>query len=335
MDTQTLLAVIGIAATILLGLWAITITVRYNRSVRITYAHDQAIALTDDITQNFPELGIVFRGEPVSQNLVLLKGYLINTGKKDISREMVEERITLELPENYEWVECKVVESSPSLKANAIKCDSMHVAFETGLWKAKEYMKFEALAKVPVVKANLDNPPADRPTLRLRKALSFSHRIADSSRIVETRVPRPLGRKNRIPIPGLPLHLVGSARLNVFISLLMIGIGITMWGVGRFVQTDSFGYAMVIEGKQHMVSMGVKKGMITVSDDAGFRRSYTPHDFDAIPDKHPQIIPRTDKDMRIVGIIYGILGLFMLAFSSIRGVREKRLLGIIANRENH
>src|SRR5262245_50978959 len=103
MDTQTLMAILGIAATVLLGLWAIIITVRYNRNVRITYAYDQAIALTDDITQNFPELGITFREEPVSQNLVLLKGYVINTGKKDISREMVEERITLSLPEGYEW----------------------------------------------------------------------------------------------------------------------------------------------------------------------------------------------------------------------------------------
>src|SRR5436309_14834351 len=73
MDVQTLMAIFGIAATVSLGLWAIIITVRYGRNVRITYAEDQAIALTDDITQKFPDLRITFRGEPISQNLVLLK----------------------------------------------------------------------------------------------------------------------------------------------------------------------------------------------------------------------------------------------------------------------
>ena len=37
MDTQTLLAIAGIIATILFGIWAIAITVRYSRSVCITY----------------------------------------------------------------------------------------------------------------------------------------------------------------------------------------------------------------------------------------------------------------------------------------------------------
>ena len=152
MDSQTILSVVGIVITIFLGVWAIVIAIRYNRNVRITYADDQFIALTDDITQNFPDLKIFFRDQPVSDNLVLLKGYFINTGKKDISREMVEEKIALKLPPDFEWVDSKVVECTDSLKSSATVTNKNQITIETGLWKMKEYLKFEALAKVPVVK---------------------------------------------------------------------------------------------------------------------------------------------------------------------------------------
>jgi hypothetical protein len=132
MDMQTALTVAGITATVVFGVWAIVIAIRYNRSVSITYAEDQAIALTDDITQNFPDLRIMFRGQPVSENLVLLKGYFINTGRRDITREMVEEKITLSLPEDFEWVECRVVESSPSLKASVTKINNGGISVDTG-----------------------------------------------------------------------------------------------------------------------------------------------------------------------------------------------------------
>lgn len=190
MDSQTILAVAGIVVTIFLGVWAIVISIRYSRNVRITYAEDQAIALTDDITQNFPNLKIFYRDQPMSDNLVLLKGYFINTGKKDISREMVEEQITLKLPTDFEWIEIKVVECSASLKSTAILTSKTQIAIETGLWKTKEYLKFEALAKVPVIKLDPESIPMDSPTYRLTKSITFSHRIADSRKIQETCVPK-------------------------------------------------------------------------------------------------------------------------------------------------
>jgi hypothetical protein len=278
MDTQTLMAVVGILATVTLGIWAIAITIRYNRSVRIKYAHDQAIALTDDITQNFQNLSITYRDQPVSENLVLLKGYFINSGKKDISREVVEQQITISLPDEYESVECKVVESSQSLKASATKLDKAHVSFDTGLWKSKEYMKFEALAKVPVVMADPDHLPHERPAERLRKSLSFSHRIADSAKIDETRVPRPV----TIRSARFPLYFVSSTRFNIIMAIIMLILGIVILGLPQLWPTSTLGFTFTADGKQRIVLAYIKKNKITLTDDTGYQKVCTVAEFDAI-----------------------------------------------------
>jgi hypothetical protein len=325
MDTQTLMAVVGIIATVTLGIWAIAITIRYNRSVRITYAHDQAIALTNDITQNFPNLSITYREQAVSENLVLLKGYFINNGKKDISREMVEQQITLSLPDDYEWVECKVVESSPSLKASAIKVDRTHVSFDTGLWKSKEYMKFEALAKVPVVMADPDHLPHERPADRLRKSVSFIHRIADSGKIDETHVPRPLTKRSQ----RFSLLSLSPTRSIIMLSITMLIVGIGLLVLPRFWSTKNLGYILIADGKQRSVLADVKNNKIILTDDTGYRKEYSTAEFDALSDKKVQIVPKKDKSMQITGIAYVILSLFMLVVLSVKGMREQRLLSII------
>ena len=70
MDKQTIIAAFSIIVTVILGLWAIVIAIRYNRNVKVTYAHENAIALTDDITQNFPNLNITYYGQTISENLL-------------------------------------------------------------------------------------------------------------------------------------------------------------------------------------------------------------------------------------------------------------------------
>lgn len=139
MDIQTLLTVAGIVVTVAFGIWAIVVTIRFNRSVQITYVHDQAIALVDDISQHFQDLRISFRNAPVSENLVLLKGYLVNTGNKDISPEMVEDAITFWLPEDFEWLEFKVVECSPQMRAKTSILNAHAIRFETGLWNMRAH----------------------------------------------------------------------------------------------------------------------------------------------------------------------------------------------------
>ncbi len=327
MDTQTFLAIAGIIATVLLGIWAIAITIRYNRSVRITYAYDQAIALTDDITQNFPNLSIFYNGQLLSDNLVLLKGYLINTGKKDVTREMVEQQITILLPAEYEWMECKVVDSTPSLKATAIIHDKTHVAFDIGLWKSKEYMKFEALAKVPVIKIDAEHSASEQPAFRLRKVLSFSHRIADSEKIDETRVPRP-GVRSGTSLSPL-IRSISSTKFNIIMSLVMLVTGLGVWSAGQFLPVKALGYTLSTDGMQRSVAVELKHGKVILTDNTGYQKECSFAEFDAMSDKKIQIVKTRERSLKYAGITYCILAILMLIVSGLRGIRDRRLLSII------
>lgn len=333
MDIQTFLAVAGITATIILGIWAIVITVRHNRGVQITYAHDQAIALTDDITQNFPDLKVLFRDQPVSENLVLLKGYFINTGKKDISREMTEQQITLKLPSEFEWVESKVVECSPTLKATARVNGKTEISFETGLWKIREYFKFEALAKVPVVKADPDNLPKEYPTRRLVQAVTFSHRIADSKVIHETRVPRVPPRTGSLRFLGFPRRVAMSSRAALVAAAVITVLGASIWVAGHFLADTGIGYRVTIDGQERVLSARVKQSKVLLSDRKGFKREYTLPEFDNLPDKRTEFVSMSDQFPRIFGATYSCMGVLMFVIFATKGVRERRLLSIITDKE--
>lgn len=333
MNTQSLLAIAGIVATTVFGVWAIAFAFRLSRNVRITYALDQLIALTRDITQNFPDLGVTFRGEPVSENLVLLKGYFINTGRRDISPDMIEDRISVNLPSEFEWVQCKVVESSPSLRASATKCNEQRIEFEVGLWKRKEYLKFEALAKVPVLEA--DDIPDGGPGVRLRGALSFAHRITDSKRIEQTRVPRSSKlRRMHVPLGFLlaakaAKHVVWIGSLVVLVTGLFLFAG-SKWGLFK---TSTLGYTAQIDGQERVVTVRVSKDKLVLSGESGFRKESTLTDFESMPEIRPTVVRKAERGVDVLGIVYSVLGVLGLGLYGVRAFKERRMLAMIATQD--
>lgn len=331
MNTQTIIAVLGILATTIFGVWAIAAAFRFNRSVRITYALDQIIALTDDITQNFQDLGVTFRGEPVSANLVLLKGYLINTGRRDISREMVEDKISLNVPADFEWVDCKVSATSPSLQSEAQLKSAQEVEFTTGLWKRKEYMKFEALAKVPLLEADPENSPYEKSTHRLRQAIYFTHRIADSDRIEHTRVPQPTGI-TKLPSP-LALF-ISSRKYTVAIAVVFIVFGIFGLIADKFdlSLTMRLGYSVTIDGIERIVRTRLKGDKIILSGEEDFSRELSLLELNELPDKKAVVIK--DNLMFTMGIVYFTLGLLLISGVGLSSMKDRRMLSLIASKDD-
>ena len=72
---------------------------------------EYCLGLFEATVRNIPELKITYNDRPVGDDLVLLKGYLVNTGWKDITPEMVGQHLALDLPTGYRWL--KAVASSP------------------------------------------------------------------------------------------------------------------------------------------------------------------------------------------------------------------------------
>ena len=132
--------------------------------------------------KNFPDLAVLYRAEPVSHGLVLLKGTFLNSGRKDITPEMVADPVTLQLPEDFKWLAAKTVGASPGVHI-AAESDSTALRFSANLFRCQEYFKFEALAEVPVAGKGRSI------AAELVTSLNASHRIADTARIRELPLP--------------------------------------------------------------------------------------------------------------------------------------------------
>jgi len=213
MTISIILAVLGIVATVLFGIWAVHVVIRRRYPGEITFVVNDCIGLFDTIVKNFPELAVLYQEEPVSHGLVLLKGTFLNSGKKDITPEMVENKITLNLPEDFKWLAAKTVGSSPNVYASVV-AEPNSLRFSTSLFRCQEYFKFEALAELPV-------PDKDNSIkAKLVTNISPSHRIADTGKIREVSLPtEPYAKRRflkRIIMPSFMI-LLGLALLVILL----------------------------------------------------------------------------------------------------------------------
>lgn len=169
--------VLGLLATIVFGI----VTLRRRQIARLAFVREICIGLFDDVVRNLPDLSIRYRGDPISENLVLLRGAIINVGTKDISPHMVEEPLAAELPDGYRWLTAKIVSATEGTRAEAKLEGDTTIALETGLLRRHECFRFEALALVPEGGAN--RPRSGDAASELSRSLEFTHRIADTAKV--------------------------------------------------------------------------------------------------------------------------------------------------------
>jgi len=173
------LAVLGIVVSIAFGLWGVMLGLRKRKYPgEITFIKDRNINLFNDIVRNIKNLSISYKDENISNNIVLLKGHIINSGTKDITPGMIGQDLVAELPEDYKWVEVKIINCSPNLKAESIIESNTSLKFVIGLFRCNEFCSFEALAEVPI--ANKENKKQNK---NISDRISWSHRIADTNKI--------------------------------------------------------------------------------------------------------------------------------------------------------
>lgn len=175
MSSEVLWSVIGISVSVVFGLVGIYLTLRSRYSGRITFVDEQTIELFDSVGNTIEKLEVSYDGNLVSDNLVLLNGAFVNSGKSDITPEMVEQPISICLPEGYKWLSGNMVESNINAQL-VIESDSK-LSIRTGLFRRNEFVRFHALAQLPNSTDNETNGS------NLKQALTFSHRITNTSDI--------------------------------------------------------------------------------------------------------------------------------------------------------
>jgi hypothetical protein len=168
--------IIGTIATVVFGAWAIVLAKKRAYPGRISCFHDRTIRLFADITANLPQLAVSYKGEPVAKNVSLVTGYVMNTGSKDVTHEMIENPLRMNLNEGYRWLEASA--KSPTEKEEHAKIiDARTVEVSFGLFRCDEFLRFEGLIEVGEGK---------RATLEM----SVTHRIADTAAVKWVPIPR-------------------------------------------------------------------------------------------------------------------------------------------------
>jgi len=213
MDGTKLLAIIGVGLTLILGILTIWLGIRRKYPAKITFFKEGCIGLFDSIVRNLPELSVLYKNSPISENIVLLKGFFLNNGSKDITEDMVKGKLTIVLPQGYRWLQGKVVSSSPEVRASITPNDT-DLVFDLGLFRCNEFIKFETLAELPSRQAeNITNGSKSSPTERLLSSLKFAHRISDTQKVKKKSIP-PTGKERDKTEWVIPIVLRVPLKIN-------------------------------------------------------------------------------------------------------------------------
>lgn len=192
MDYSTILAVAGYIVTIAVAIGGTVYTMRRRNTPRVELYKVETVALFDSIAKDIEKLSVLYDGKPVKTGLVLFKGIFLNSGRKDISQDMVEQEISLVLPDGIKWLTAKIVDHSPALDTEMITWASA-LTLKTGLFKRREFIHFQAIAEI----AGDDNDEQGKasPTDTFEKAIIVSHRITDLPEFRLSDLPPPKGNK--------------------------------------------------------------------------------------------------------------------------------------------
>jgi hypothetical protein len=189
----------GILTTVVVGIPPIIFALRRRYPGQLTYFREPPVRLLDDITGNLTDLTVSYKGKPVQKNITLLRGFLVNTGNKDITNEMVTRSLSFELPEGCQWLAASA-KSQQDKEDHVAITGPKSVVFSLGLFRCNEYFRFERLIEVTGAK--------ERGDVILRE-----HRIADTGKV---------GWK---PLPKKLSQIEFWMALAFSVSLLVLGIG--------------------------------------------------------------------------------------------------------------
>jgi hypothetical protein len=325
---QIVLSVIGVLATVAFGAWAVVLALRSGRGVQFTFAQDQCLSLIDDVTHKVQNLSISYSGEPITDNLVLIRGYLINTGTRDVSPDMVEHALRLPAPPGYRWREAKVSETSKDLEGEALVLPSGQIEFRHGLWKKKECLNFTALAqKTKLYEEPTDGRDSYFSPRQFFEMLGFTHRIADCDDVAKVRI-LPDYPRRRFPL--FPFAKFRRFTAIYAMSAFLVVAGIFMIIETRFVDSQRVGFEVDHDGKALVVSASVRKNHVVLRGEGDFRRSLTLGDFRATNPKPTFVKDPAFPVLYVAGGIYVLLGIVCLSLFALAlmHVKHARIHGI-------
>jgi len=209
MSATTIMGMVGLLATLILGILGIYYAFRFRTQPRLTYVRDEFIPLFKSIVQSIDGIEISHGGRPIDQNLLLLKGSLLNTGSSDIDPSVIHEPLQLKLPPNCNALKAKITNSSAEVGAACKIIDSNTIEFNWNLLKKGEFVTFDALLEEGGKAKDAQESKEEDHILKLEKKIKFKHRITNLDRVAkENLFSIQRSRKLRRMVPLLLINLV-------------------------------------------------------------------------------------------------------------------------------
>ena len=164
MDIGLLLTIIGTIATVVFGVLGIYLVfIRIDRP-RIDIVDESTINLYDSIVKNITDVKVTFKEEAVIENLLLYRFFIVNPGRTDITKGMIEQPLTLELKSGNFWKSARQIASSDNLSFT-IEINDENMVVRNKLFRPNEFFYIEAIIegseantnKLVVVKHRIEN----------------------------------------------------------------------------------------------------------------------------------------------------------------------------------
>lgn len=146
MDINITIAILSLLLTIIFGILGLWYTIKFRKKVDLTFYKDECFSLFQTVVKNFPEIEVKFNSKPISENLIFLKGTIANTGNVDIDKTNVYKPVSIELPNNCNILQAKIIDMSPNLNVNE-KVNINKIQFEWDLLQNNEYFTFQSLVE--------------------------------------------------------------------------------------------------------------------------------------------------------------------------------------------
>lgn len=179
MNFQDNLYTISLIISVSFGVWGIVAILKRRDTGRITFVEENTIGLFSSKALHFPGIKIRYGDKDLTEQVVYLKGSLINTGNSDLSTND-SHTLKIKIPTNFKCINCKISGHSKEVKCS-IDSTGNYLMFDFELLKRNEYLEFEVLLEFAGENISIS-------TSDLIKSLEFSHRIPNTASVVKRKL---------------------------------------------------------------------------------------------------------------------------------------------------
>ncbi len=219
LDLTLILSAAGTFAAIFIPL--IILLLRRQTGPQLDIVLDKEVFLVNQLARDLKNFSISIDGEPATEQVAWITGWIINSGTLDISARMVESPLRLELLETMSWIRVDIDHSSSGVDCKCAVIDGRMAEFDWALLRSGEYVYFDSLIECPLAE-----------TREKWAGSSFAEMIQPNSRIENIRtdaiVPiSHLGEKYNPLIPRkryLVPKILGSLVMATIISLVWMRV---------------------------------------------------------------------------------------------------------------